>query len=414
MKERCVPPHHSTTRIAALDGLRGVAIILVITAHAALVQPVDRIDVFFAEVSHAGWIGVDLFFVLSGFLITGILLDTKRGSHYLSNFYIRRVLRIFPLYYCSLVILFVVVPLVGPLLANVIHTSAGLAQFRETQSQLRDNQLWYWFHATNLLVLRRGTVSALPVATGQFWSLAVEEQFYLVWPFVVLFASRKACAWIFTGCVALSFLLRIVFWSASVPSDVVYTFTLTRCDPLALGALVALAWRSPMWWPRARGVAWWMLAASSFGICLVWAARGGLNSRDRLVQECGLILIAVFFGSLLVRILSRFDSGTRGGVLIGHLLRSLGRYSYAIYIIHQGVLVLVWHALPWNRFPLILGSSVVQQIVLTSTVTAASLGIASLIWRFYEQPFLRLKERVTSGAPSHSVGNTASRLSGAV
>ena len=162
----------SNPHIPALDGIRGLAILLVLLCHFPLygdMQPTIFIDKLFYAMTRAGWCGVDLFFVLSGFLITGILYDAKGSRFFFRNFYMRRCLRIFPLYYGVLAVFFVIVPFVLPLGRNY-------------ELFLKD-QAWYWSYLTNIKIAIEGWPKFYALA--HFWSLAVEEQFYFVWPFVV-------------------------------------------------------------------------------------------------------------------------------------------------------------------------------------------------------------------------------------
>src|SRR2546427_8382575 len=184
-----------------LDGLRGVAVLLVLLIHAIwgpLRPATASIDVVVRAVAYAGWMGVDLFFVLSGFLITGILLDTRGQPGWWPNFIARRALRIFPLYYGALTVLFVLLP--------------RLARWSEPQfTTLQANQTWYWTYTVNLLAALtqgRGT----PLSTLHFWSLSVEEQFYLIWPLIVWACKPRSLLRVIGLIVigGLSFLLRVV------------------------------------------------------------------------------------------------------------------------------------------------------------------------------------------------------------
>ena len=159
--------------IPALDGVRGLAVLMVMTFHFFQRDDWRHIPIGRAltSISHIGQTGVDLFFVLSGFLITGILLDAKGSPHYFRTFYVRRVLRIFPLQYVALAFFFFVLPLI----ANVPWVPFG-------------DQLWGWLYAINLHTTFSSTEARLP---GHFWSLAVEEHFYFIWPAVVLMCSRR-------------------------------------------------------------------------------------------------------------------------------------------------------------------------------------------------------------------------------
>ena len=145
--------------IPALDGLRGIAIILVIISHATLYRPEEGLDSWIAAVPLFGWIGVDLFFILSGYLITGILLDSRNSQNYYSSFFARRALRIFPLYYVVLFLALVILPQL-PELHRVIVGPYPIPP-----------KLPYWLYLTNFSIADRGMVHGwLDVA----WSLAIE------------------------------------------------------------------------------------------------------------------------------------------------------------------------------------------------------------------------------------------------
>lgn len=167
--------------IPELDGLRGIAILMVVAFHCSIVLtlvagPVKQMRALFVP----GWTGVDLFLVLSGFLITGILLESKGSPSYFRRFYLRRVLRIFPVYYVALLVC------LGLLGSVLIPESL----------RLWNVYLTYGLHLSNWLSLGGLEIPAL----NHFWSLALEEQFYLCWPLAVLLLSRKGLGW---ACLAL-------------------------------------------------------------------------------------------------------------------------------------------------------------------------------------------------------------------
>ena len=147
------------SHIPALDGLRGIAVLTVMWLHFVFLVPRTGGERLFWNLSETGWIGVDLFFVLSGFLITGILYDAKGGPHYFRNFYMRRSLRIFPLYYAFLILIFAVMPLL-----------------RASGADHVGKQLWMWTYLSNVLFARVGW-EGMPAHTTHLWSLAIEEQF---------------------------------------------------------------------------------------------------------------------------------------------------------------------------------------------------------------------------------------------
>jgi peptidoglycan/LPS O-acetylase OafA/YrhL len=165
-------------RLPTLDGLRGVAILLVLLSHLTLYSEMSTttlLDRAYQRATLAGWVGVDLFFVLSGFLITGILLDLKGSSRFFRTFYARRVLRIFPLYYAFLAIFYIALP--------------QLLSSKDQVLRLLADQKWYWLYLQNLQMARDGW--PVPKYLAHFWSLAVEEQFYLIWPLGVLKYGRR-------------------------------------------------------------------------------------------------------------------------------------------------------------------------------------------------------------------------------
>ncbi|HLL88149.1 MAG TPA: acyltransferase, partial [Tepidisphaeraceae bacterium] len=170
------------THYPALDGLRGLAILLVMVSH-YVAPPAGggRWGLVFRRAADAGWVGVDLFFALSGFLITGILLDAKGKPGFFRNFFARRTLRVFPLYYGVLFVVCVLLPALGLLKLGVPLS-----------------QRWLWLYATNLFPLLRSADGAgfffpnsWDLQFGHFWSLAVEEHFYLAWPLVVYALGRR-------------------------------------------------------------------------------------------------------------------------------------------------------------------------------------------------------------------------------
>jgi peptidoglycan/LPS O-acetylase OafA/YrhL len=185
------------SRIPELDGIRGIAVLLVIIHHSvANYTPLATWEKVVCQAVGIGWSGVDLFFVLSGFLISGILIDSRESPRYFTSFYARRVLRIFPLYFGYLLGFFC-----------LIKPFAAIFPFPEVAKWSllpATEQLWYWSYLSNW---RSGLGHDISFLT-HFWSLAIEEQFYMVWPLVVFFASRKALLRICIGIVVLAVTMR--------------------------------------------------------------------------------------------------------------------------------------------------------------------------------------------------------------
>ncbi len=367
--------------IATLDGLRGIAIILVIWHNAGLVGGmVDALPVkLFVAAANAGWAGVQLFFVLSGFLITGILIDSKGQPKAWRNFLGRRSLRIFPLYYVTLLLCFVVLPLLRSL-------PAWLAQDRHYQ-------VWYWTYLVNWSIAFGQSGTGL----SHFWSLAVEEQFYLLWPIIVFGCTRKGVAWTCTGLIATALVARVVFRLAlpeELGSAAIYYWTISRWDALAVGGLLAVGMRDTTL--RAtlplRAERW----GYAMGIILLGftIATHGIGNEALWVELLGQTLVAAFFGCVLLMLLGT-SSGTvpRAARWIcgAGALRTIGKYSYAMYVFHMLLLQGGRQLLPSDldaiggvRLLALLSSTV-------ATVFGASFAAALLSWHILEAPMLRLK-----------------------
>ncbi|MEE8451941.1 MAG: acyltransferase [Thermoguttaceae bacterium] len=386
----------SRRHIPALDGLRGVAILLVLGFHFAAAFPL--VPESFAErlvdgLLQSGWCGVDLFFVLSGFLITGILYDTKSTSRYFRNYYARRVLRIFPLYYALLIACFVVIPRL-----SLLSTADC--------SRISADQPWYWLFCSNLKIAMDGSpsfgfVSGLAALT---WSLAIEEQFYLMWPLLV-FACRRTtllriCAVMVVGALA----LRVGLILADVPRASIYVLTPCRFDGLALGAAISLVLRGQIDPERIRSIARKVLVVSGVALGGIFTWYGSLHAGLAITQSLGLTLLAFLFGALLT--LAVLSSPENRIVRIANMrgLRIFGKYSYAIYLLHQLVFAGIERAIPPSDLSRWLGSGLPAYFGCLIVVSALSLLAAMASWYLFERHFLRLKRFFEYSPKSPPVG----------
>jgi peptidoglycan/LPS O-acetylase OafA/YrhL len=363
-------------RLPALDGLRGVAILMVLLFHTTFVRSGSVAEaVLHGLFRNFGWCGVDLFFVLSGFLITGILWEAKGGSHYFRNFYARRVLRILPVYYGYVLLLFLIAPRVSARALDV-----------------GDDAVFYWIYLQNFATAAAGDWVHSRFL-NLFWSLAVEEHFYLVWPWVVL-ALRRRRLMALCGALALGSLgLRVALSAAGVAPVAIYVLTPTRLDGLAVGALLALAARGEGGVARLVRPARAAAAASGAGLLVLVAWQRGFSFLLPGTLTLGLGLLALFFGAILVLALGASAEGRVSRALSSRALRAFGRYSYALYVIHQAVFVVsAWVLANYVFEPLFPAASL---LALQLAVYALALGLAFLLaaasWRFYEEPLLRLK-----------------------
>jgi len=357
--------------------LRGVAVLLVMSFH--FFQCFDCRDSTIGRILHGisslGQTGVDLFFVLSGFLITGILLDSRGTSNYFKTFYARRALRIFPLYYAVL----------SFVLLYLLWTG-----------QPRFGQVWLWTYTSNIqMTFWPEAADYGPVALPHFWSLCVEEHFYFVWPVVVFFLSRQRLLAVCAGCFLGAFLCR--FLLVKMGFDPFY-FTLTRIDTLALGALLAALPTGTLGTKVSRRFVFLALV----GFILVGTPLYFFVGRTESYW-LGLLkfsFIALFYGCILVLVLFSRPGGIMHGLFTTRTLRALGKYSYAMYVFHpiiytfavSLVLAVVGDSLsPYSWGPtvrLVIGYS--MAILLTFVVSFIS-------WHAYEKHFLKLKRRFVYG-----------------
>ena len=372
-----VAPPTPRAVVPELDGLRGVAIVLVFLTHfvAAYLVGAHGVDGAVYAVTRAGWTGVDLFFVLSGFLITGILLDTKGGEHCWRNFAAKRVLRIFPLYFGALFVAFVLVPML---------------RWDEPQyATLRAGQLWYWTYLVNVLEVVRGP-AATPLNTSHLWSLCIEEQFYLLWPMVVLFASRRrlpqVAGWTIAAGVPLRFLL-----AREAGPIAAYVLTPGRLDGLMVGGIIAVAAREAGGLEGWRDAAARVLPAGLVALIGLGAWRG-MSYEDGVVAVLGFPLLALVYGAALVLALTSDGPWTRA--LRSPPLRAWGKYSYGLYVLHYPLLWAlddkVGRRLASPR--LVVAGSHLPSVLLRGAIgVPLAFGLAWLSYQLYERRFLELK-----------------------
>lgn len=369
-------PIDSRVHVPALDGIRGAAILLVVIFHSVLfshVRPTTAVDRLFVRVAETGWIGVDLFFVLSGFLITGILDDAKGGRQYFRNFYARRVLRIFPLYYGFLCVLFFLLPPLAP---------DGYF------APLVKDQVWYWTYLTNVSVATRGW-TPVPDA-NHFWSLAVEEQFYLIWPWVVFALSRRALMRTCLALVGASLAVRVAL-HATGSALAATVLTPARMDGLAIGAFIALATREPGGLARLRPWVRTTTLGSAAVLTVLFFGRHGLRTIDPAVSTVGYTLLALLFGATLVATLAAAPGGGLARVFAHRSLQAFGRYSYAQYVFHLPIIFWIHRRSSFAFVPRLADSNLPGQLLFTVLAIGLSLGAAIVSWHLYEARFLKLK-----------------------
>ncbi len=321
-----------------------------------------------------GGTGVDLFFVLSGFLITGILIRAREAVNYYTAFYVRRILRLAPLYYIAVTLTF------------CLHWVWPAARAYPASIQI-----WYWLDLSNFYSIMHSP--NLPLA--HFWTLAIEEQFYLVWPWLVLRSSNRALlrlALLMVPCqLALRLLPPLQALDQSFHGGLFYCFTLTHSEGLFAGAAVAILLyddvlnRTHIRPLQALG-----------GVCLAAACIATLHNSPGIRAFCPTLLCIGYTG-LLASLVLQQGEGRLSTILTNRALRLAGRYSYCIYVVHIPILYFGWShvfGLAPNR------AAIAAEYVLALTLC---LAIAAVSWRFIEEPMQAMKRQVpfTTGPLRH-------------
>jgi len=337
----------------------------------------NPVDFWAAKFFHFGWCGVDLFFVLSGFLITGILYDAKSSAHFLRNFYARRVLRIFPLYYA--VVFFSLV-----ILTHIHHPKA------QNFGRITGDEWWYWLHLSNLSIARCGLFrhAILDVC----WSLSIEEQFYFLWPLLVLLFSRRTLMGIASSFIVVAIAVRVYMLMTGWGWISVSAFTLSRCDGLAAGALLALAVRGPGGVRRSLAFMKPICIASIIALAVAIAWGGSSQETSKPLLAIGYTALAGIFAAVITLGIAAPQGSLLNRFFSCSLLTIFGRLSYALYLCHISVRAAIRDTVYGpNKFITIAGSKLPGQMLFSLTSIVASVLVAWLSWHLFEKHFLSLK-----------------------
>ncbi len=377
-------PRKSSRIIRTVNGVRGVAILMVFGVHLVSIGYVSVLNADqhpLIKLLWLGWTGVDLFFVLSGFLITGILVDTQTSPNYFRSFYMRRILRIFPLYY-----------------AVVLLGGIGYFFFRHTSS-------WHHFldpRTLTYLLLYVQNYHGMPPAYAHFWSLALEEQFYLLWPLLVFaIRSRRAFALTIAGLLAASFVARFTAIQLHGPNVDLNAMLQYRVDGLLVGALLALAIRNSTALRQTLRIAPFAGLAGLLGF--LWIAFGTPHewfSRNTYTRLYGFPCLAVFFGASVLLAWAAENTGNLADrLLCTSFLQFTGKYSYGLYVFHAPILLVAYYGLLNPTRPHTWSTP--ERVLLGLAAIALSYTVAYLSFNFYESWFLTFKDRFNALTPQH-------------
>lgn len=368
--------HLAESRLPALDGIRGVAVLMILVTHylqgmlpCAWLSKLTR-PLYFAQT------GVDLFFVLSGFLITGILLNARGTPHFLRNFYVRRALRILPLYY--LVVL-------GCIAAGwfVTHSNYqyGLA-----------HSWWYLFYLQNIgMTFWPGSVGE----PGHFWSLGVEEHFYLMWPLLIMFCKERQLSRALLGLIAVSIACRVLLLSLGYD---VFTFSLCRMDGLCAGALLAVVVRRPDLAETAHQVCRWTLMILGPLLLVLYPLTSG--KAMLAMQAIKYTLVAVAYTALLGATVGPGRWSCLEWIFCLPALRWCGKYSYAMYVFHP--FFYGW-IMSWMRaqLPMAQTNPAAYMAIEFPVLVAVVCLVSWSSWHLFEKHFLKLKSHFEYAVKHH-------------
>jgi peptidoglycan/LPS O-acetylase OafA/YrhL len=352
-----------------LDSLRGIAILLVLFYHGFASRygttGLSGLPKFLVGLTAPGWAGVNLFFALSGFLITGILLDSKPRPDYFRRFYWRRALRILPAYYALLILL----PIFG---------RYGL---------LGESVSWRFLALSAVYLANVTVLFGVPMQFGVLWSLAVEEHFYLIWPVIVRYLRRGAMVAVAIFIAAAATLARVIAFRLG--HDALGHYTWLVADGLAFGSLLALLARSSR---PSRALSWLIIVGAVAGIFMVVVPfRRAFLGGALDVTALNLLCAATVAVTLLL------GASSWNSLVRWRILRFFGEISYGLYLIHMLVFN-IFDSLQRQFFPEMPTFKGHFGIMLVRFAVSApiAVGVAALSRRYFEEPFLRLKDRLRS------------------
>lgn len=382
----CLPQvRPDALRLPGVDGLRGVAVLMVLVTHFCAdfygLGP-TRWDNFFQIGTQALGTGVDLFFVISGFLITSILMSTREDPKFFRNFYMRRGLRIFPLYYFSL------------LAIGLYAAFTGLKLFPDGAMP----NLWFLLHSSNIYFILEGWQSP---AVNPMYSLAMEEHYYLLFPLIVFLLPPKRMPWALLAMLAVSAGLRAAIngfdleqrWLGREGHLLIYCNVLARADGLAFGGLLA--------WCHERGLLerwrrWYLPYVAALGVAFfaIFVVKKGfwVGSWKGVLGIVGYTLLASWFAAMLAAVITNAADWFTRLVTMRWLVK-VGFYSYSIYLFHELIKIAIEHHIgrPQELAPL-LNSRIPAMVGYTVAMSVLTYLFAMVTWRLVEEPCLRLKK----------------------
>ena len=377
-------------RVPSIDGLRGIAVLTVILYHCFLSTRTDGLRIIDPMVERAvvllSPLAVDLFFVISGFLITSILDRTRDAQNPVRTFYARRALRIIPLYYAFLI---AVVLFLGDLPQHIVGAPGSM--------------IWEFTFLTNVPVAL--DVRSVGALFPHFWTLAIEEQFYVLWPIVILMLPQRFHVRICLSLIGIAVVTRFVL-GLTVSHEAALFLTLSRFDSLAAGSLVGLLYhRNPeilrAWWKpvlRFAGFALIGFQVAFFGV-YVWNVKAGHVFWATAMPFAATVFFAAFVASLALK----QQQSDAPKWLLSPVLTSTARYSYGMYALHVPIITLFYYYdLVEQRSP-VRGFDLPYRIYFFILIAGLSYGAGLVTWHLYEKQFLKIAPRYRYSRQSKAV-----------
>lgn len=371
--EAVAPESREVRHNFALDGIRGLAILMVLGCHLIYISNLQvPIYALARGVKDSLFCGVDIFFALSGFLITRILVQTMNDARFFRSFYARRALRIFPLYYGVLLMLFACTPV---LRAHWRGDQWRLLTYSNRLFPDAAGEPWHFYYG--------GLISLV-----NFWSLHIEEQFYLLWPLLVfLVRSPRRLLYVAAGLSVAALGLRSGLYAHGFSLEFIYTSLTTRLDSLLIGACLALALRTRFHAWALRAATPVFLTATVLFIADLAIQRVPAIPTIRALVPFEFTLISVAATALIAMCLK--ERSRMAHVFRTPVLRFFGKYSYGLYVFHT--------ILPMFYVPFLISitqrlrNHALGNLINTMVELAVALGVSMLSYHYFEMPFLRLK-----------------------
>jgi peptidoglycan/LPS O-acetylase OafA/YrhL len=374
MQSNIQKPNSDSQYIAILDGFRGLALLLVMAQHFLGFKP--------------GWVGVDLFFVLSGFLVTWKLVQGFDDPNYYLNFYWRRIVRIFPLYFTLLIFVFLIFPLIIP---SLVTTS-----YRD----LLDMQSWYWTFSQNIYSAWYSWPENISII--HLWSLSAEVQFYLIWPFVIRFFYKKGrqMTWVVIGLMVFAILFRM-FAGNMIPWSGIYRYVLLpgRIDSFTAGALLHLLIHR--YADRLKQVLFWAaISCTALNVLLYVVLQVPINFTELFPSRLGYTLVDLNWAAWIGYGLLVANTNLVQQLFTKKLLTNIGKYSYAMYIVHMPLWTML-NRLLQNKYGLQLKHERLLLWAVSLALTVVVYVIGYISYHKFERYFMKMKVPSFGGNLTH-------------